>query len=119
MTTEQRMCFYTFPVHPKEMYDNTPNMVCDNTRLLRVNTIRMIAELSQQFNQDQLDSAIFVDIKDGEIIGFDFSRILGLPDLKCCIGDSQLALKDMTKKMWITMSVWLFDFYILFLYISI
>ena len=75
--------------------------MCQTTRVLRVDAIRMIAELSQQFSQSDLDDKVFADISDGEIVGFDFSELNGMPSM--CIGNRRVKLGNLTADNWCNM----------------
>jgi hypothetical protein len=104
MAPKKTTCFYKFPCHPKEMYDDSPPNLSNLSRLLRVQIIEMIANLSQSYTQEQLDTKLHVDVdEDNEIVGLDISELIGLP-LNMCEG-KRILLGTLTSDNWKTMKV--------------
>ena len=50
-----KTCNYKFPCHPQDMVDNTPDTVTATSRMLRIQIINMIVELSQKYKQNKID----------------------------------------------------------------
>jgi hypothetical protein len=98
-------CHYMFPCHPAKMYEDTPSKMKNNTRMLRVEMITMIAQLSQQFSQEDLDTKIFVDIKNNDITGLDMAELFGMSGMNLCVGNQRIPLGQLTATNWKTMRV--------------
>jgi hypothetical protein len=95
-------CNYQFPIHPAEMFKN--NNLSKDARILRTHMIQNIALLSQTHTQDTLDNKLYIDVEDGEIVGFDISE-LTMPGANMCIGQQRIPLKNMKAKNWKTMKM--------------
>ena len=71
-------------------------------RLIRLKGVLLIAVLSRDYPQEQLDDEIYVDIIDNEIVGFDLSELLGF---KRSMGIKQVRLGSLTASNWCDMKV--------------
>jgi hypothetical protein len=65
------------------MFRNSPKL-SDEARMLRCEAIKQLAELSTNLSQQDLDTEIFVDVEGDEIVGFDLTALLGMPNV--CVG---------------------------------
>lgn len=97
-------CYYKFPCHPKEMFDNSPSNMSDIVKNLRVQMISIIAELSSKYSQKELDNKLFVDIENGDIVGFDMSELMNI-SLTFSDNSQRVPLGKLTAKHWQTMRV--------------
>lgn len=99
-----KTCNYKFPCHPQDMVDNTPDTVTATSRMLRIQIINMIVELSQKYKQNKIDKKLFVDIDDNNrIIGLDLSKILNI-DIDLVVG-KRLSIGKLTKDDWTNMKI--------------
>ena len=104
--TMKSICRYEFPCHPEYMFKQSDPYLRQSARTLRVQAIEMIANLSQQFSQSELDNKVYADVLDGEILGFDLSELVGFPDMKAlCVGNSRVKLGSLSASNWCTMRV--------------
>lgn len=97
-------CNYQFPIHPSDMFSYSKKMN-ETTRLLRVQMIENIVLLSQTYDQHTINNKVFVDVKDGKIIGMDMSE-LTIPKfgLNICRG-KRVSLQHMSSLNWKTMQM--------------
>jgi hypothetical protein len=101
--SEKITCNYKFPCHPADMFSKSPKALTQSTRNLRVYMINVIADLSQTFSQDEIDSKVFVDVDDSkQIIGLDVSQLVLGSDGSMCVG-KPTRLGKMTVKNWTKM----------------
>lgn len=99
------ICLYRFPCHPQEMIRNS-TVRDQNKRMVRLQAIKMISELSQEFTQTELDNKIYVDVKGDDIVGFDFSELFGMNELRSmCVGNRQVSLINLTARNWCDMRI--------------
>lgn len=97
-------CHYKFPCHPQDMMSNTPDRVDSSARMLRVQIINMIAQLSQKYNQQQINEKLFVDIDENqEIIGLDISKLSNM-DIDFALG-TLISVGDLTAEDWTNMRI--------------
>ena len=97
-----KTCYYKFPCHPHEMVANSPRNVTPNVRMLRAHMITTIAELSQQYDQQTLDTKLYADVDaSGDIVGLDMSKLVNL-GINMCQG-TRIPLGQLTAKHWSTM----------------
>ena len=68
--------YYKLPITPNEIFKNTDTNMPDETRYMRLQMIKMLINLSSEYSQKEIDNSLYVDIEDGEIIGFDMSKLL-------------------------------------------
>lgn len=99
-------CYYRFPCHPEEMFRNSPKL-SDESRMLRINMIKQLAELSSHFPQEDLDTKVYADVEDDEIVGFDMAELQGVPDMSqiTCVGTRRIPLGQLSAAAWTTMRV--------------
>jgi hypothetical protein len=99
-------CLYKFPCHPEEMFRKSIKTMDDSKKMLRIEGIKMIANLSQDFTQKDMDGKVYVDVLDGDIVGFDVSGLMGIPSMRAlCVGNRRVQLGKMTAHNWCTMRV--------------
>lgn len=99
-----KTCYYRFPCHPAEIISCTSKQLSENTRMLRVHMIKMIADLSQSYSQNDLDEKIHIDIDDdNNIVGMDLSLLIGLSTPLCF--HNSMKLGDMTEHDWVHMKL--------------
>lgn len=98
----KKTCHYRFPIHPADMFAQTPAEMEESTRTMRAQMLNMIAELSQKHSQQELDNMISIDVENGEIVGMDLSRLMGANMPSMCLGEP-VPLGHMTAQNWITM----------------
>ena len=72
----------------------------DETRLFRLNIMKMLIKLSRKYTQKDIDSKVYIDIEKNEIIGIDMSQLDTNLSNDFSIGDTQILLKEMTGEMW-------------------
>lgn len=100
-----KTCYYRFPCHPAEILSCSSKELSADTRILRVEMIKTIAELSQTFPQHELDNKVHIDLDDeGNIIGMDLSILIGLSAPLCF--HSSIKLGEMTEDNWIHMKLY-------------
>lgn len=98
------ICNYKFPCHPEDMFDNTPDHVSDESRMLRVQMITTIAELSQTYSQEDMDNNIIINLDStNNIVGMDMSFLL-FTDLEVNEA-SPLTLGKLTQENWTNMKI--------------
>lgn len=100
------VCNYRFPCHPEQMFRDSPKL-SDEARMLRVEVIKQLAELSTHFGQEDLDTKVYADVEHGEIVGFDMAELLGFPGMSqvACVGTRRVPLGRLTAENWTTMRV--------------
>jgi len=65
-------CNYEFPLHPREMFENSPKNMKQTTKTMRVQIIKYISQFSQQFSSTELNEKLYLDVdKNNKIVGFD------------------------------------------------
>lgn len=99
-----KTCHYRFPCHPAEIISCSSKKLSEDARVLRIEMIKMIADLSTSYSQKDLDEKILIDIDDqGYIIGMDLSVLIGLSEHLCF--HKSIKLGDMTEDNWIQMKL--------------
>lgn len=97
-------CNYKFPCHPCEMFAESPLNMDSETKTLRVQIIKLIAELSEIFSQEDLDEKVYVDVDANNFIqGVDTSELIGLT-FNMCLG-RRVPLKHLTDANWKNMKL--------------
>lgn len=97
-------CYYKFPCHPNEMFSNTPGNMTDEARLLRVQMIEMIVELSQKHSQKIINKKLYVDVdEENNIVGLDMSKILDI-NANFCLG-KRVSVGKLTARDWTYMKI--------------
>ena len=75
-------------------------------RIFRIQFIKMITDMSQQYSQYELDTKVHADVLNGEIVGFDLSELVGMPEMRTmCIGNKRVKLGSLDASNWCTMTV--------------
>ena len=97
-------CNYTFPLHPREMFENSPKNMKQTTKTMRVQIIKYIIDFSQSFSNTDLNEKLYLDIdKHNKIVGFDMSNLLGV-GCNMCVG-RRVKLGDVKAEDWINMKI--------------
>ncbi len=96
-----KTCYYNFPCHPQEMFIASPFLE-EHAKLLRIQIVTMIAELSQTNNQKYINNNLFVDIdENNNIVGLDLSRLFNI-NVNCCVGE-RVSIGKLRAIDWINM----------------
>lgn len=100
------VCNYRFPCHPEQMFRGSPKL-SDEARMLRVEAIKQLAQLSAHFSQEDLDTKVHADVENNQIVGFDMAELLGFPGMSqvTCFGTRRIPLGRLTAENWTTMRV--------------
>ena len=88
------------------MFRNSAPTLSQSARVLRVEAIEVIAKLSQDYSQEDIDSKMYADVLDGEIVGYDVSELYGVPEMRAmCVGNKRVKLGDLSAQDWCSMHI--------------
>ena len=104
MMTNVQTCRYMFPLHPQEMFNKTPRNMDESTRMMRLEIIKHISELSQTYSQFDLNNKLYMDVdSDNNIIGLDMSNLVEI-NINMCLG-RRVNLGTLKAVDWINMKI--------------